>query len=65
MTMNARELRTRSTSELETELRDLRREAFNLRMQQGVGQLTQYDQIKALRRNIARVKTVLNERKSS
>ena len=63
--MNARELRARSTGELETELLGLRREAFNLRMQQGVGQLTQYGQIKALRRNIARVKTVLNERKSS
>ena len=61
--MNARELRVRSSEELEKELRELYREAFNLRMQKGVGQLTQYSQIKMLRRDIARVKTILAERK--
>lgn len=61
--MNARELRVRSSEELEKELRELHREAFNLRMQKGVGQLTQYSQVRTLRRNIARVKTILTERK--
>ena len=60
--MNARELRTRSDEELRTELMALHREAFNLRMQKGTGQLTRPGQVTALRRDIARVKTVLNER---
>ena len=60
--MNARELRSRSNDELEKELQELFREAFNLRMQKGAGQLTQYSQIKTLRRDIARVKTILGER---
>mgnify|MGYP000722179719 CR=1 FL=1 len=44
------------------ELLDLTREKFNLRMQQGTGQLTTPHLIKAARRNIARVKTILNEK---
>ncbi|MDH5659732.1 MAG: 50S ribosomal protein L29, partial [Gammaproteobacteria bacterium] len=43
-------------------LLELTCEKFNLRMQQGTGQLTQPHQIKAARRNIARVKTILNEK---
>jgi len=39
----------------------LRREQFNLRVQQSVGQLTRSDQMRKVRRNIARVKTVLGE----
>ena len=38
--MNAREMRTKSDDELKGELRDLHREAFNLRMQKGMGQLS-------------------------
>lgn len=60
--MNARELRAKSSDDLRKELLDLSREAFNLRMQKGVGQLTRPSQIKALRRDIARVKTILSER---
>ena len=63
--MNARELRTKSDDELRTELLNLNREAFNLRMQKGTGQLSRPDQVKTLRRDIARVKTVLSERERS
>lgn len=60
--MNAQELRAKSSDDLRKELLDLSREAFNLRMQKGVGQLSRPNQIKALRRDIARVKTILSER---
>jgi large subunit ribosomal protein L29 len=61
--MNTRELREKSDSDLRKELLELSREAFNLRMQKGTGQLSRPSQIKALRRDIARVKTIISERK--
>ena len=61
--MNTRELRAKSDSDLQKELRELSREAFNLRMQKGTGQLSRPSQIKVLRRDIARVKTIISERK--
>jgi large subunit ribosomal protein L29 len=60
--MKANDLREKSVDELNKELLALSREKFNLRMQQGTGQLTQPHQIKDARRNIARVKTILNEK---
>jgi large subunit ribosomal protein L29 len=60
--MKANDLRDKSVEDLNKELLELTREKFNLRMQQGTGQLTQPHQIKAARRNIARVKTILNEK---
>ena len=60
--MNARELRTKSDGDLQKELLDLNREAFNLRVQKGTGQLSRPSQIKAVRRDIARIKTILSER---
>ncbi|MCW8977432.1 MAG: 50S ribosomal protein L29 [Marinobacter sp.] len=60
--MKANDLRDKSVADLNKELLDLTREKFNLRMQQGTGQLTQPHQIKAARRNIARVKTILNQK---
>lgn len=60
--MNATELREKSVEELKTELTELLREQFNLRMQHSTGQLEKTDQIKKVRRNIARVKTVLTEK---
>lgn len=60
--MNAQELKAKSTKELQDELFDLRKEQFNLRMQKATGQLARPDQVKKVRRNIARVKTVLNEK---
>ena len=59
--MKAKELREKTAEELKTELHDMRREQFNLRMQQGVGQMSRPDQMRKVRRDIARVKTVLNE----
>ncbi len=60
--MSASALREKSEDELNKELEDLLREQFNLRMQKGSGQLARPDQVKKVRRNIARVKTVLNEK---
>ncbi len=61
--MNAQELRAKSDDELAKELDELSREAFNLRMQQGTGQLARPSQFKAVRRDIARVMTIINERR--
>ena len=60
--MKANELRTKTDEELNKELLELSREAFNLRMQAGSGQLGRFSQIKEVRRDIARVKTIINER---
>ena len=63
--MNAAELRTQSVSELKLELHNLLRERFNLSMQLGTGQLSRPDQVKKVRKDIARVNTVLNEKARS
>lgn len=60
--MNAAEMRTKTESDLNTELVELRREQFNLRMQRAVGQLGNPSRFKEIRREIARIKTVLNEK---
>jgi len=57
--MNASELKDKSKDELLEELVNLRREQFNLRMQQATGQMARPDQYRKVRKNIARVKTVL------
>ena len=57
--MKAAELRTKSRDELFSELLELRKEQFNLRMQQATGQLARADRYRNVRRDIARVKTVL------
>ena len=59
--MNAKELRAKSAAELKEELLKLRREQFNLRMGQATGQGGKPDQFTKVRRNIARLKTVLGE----
>lgn len=59
--MKASELKKKSAQELDSELVGLYREQFNLRMQKGTGQLSKPSQIKAVRRDIARVKTVMNQ----
>ncbi len=59
--MRAQDLRDKSVDELNEELVQLRREQFNLRMQQVTGELAQHHEHKRVRRDIARVKTVLNE----
>lgn len=60
--MKASGLREKSVEDLNTELLALLREQFNLRMQNGSGQLSRPHQLKDVRRGIARVKTVLNEK---
>ena len=62
--MKASELRNKSTAELREELMGLLREQFNLRMQNATGQLSRPHQFKRVRKDIARIKTVLNETKS-
>ncbi len=59
--MKASELRKKSKDELGAMLLDLSRERFNLRMQKGTGQLTRPDQVKKVRRNVARIQTILKE----
>ena len=60
--MEASELRDKSVDELNEELVALRREQFNLRMQQATGELTKHHEHRRVRKDIARVKTVLNEK---
>ena len=63
--MKASEYRAKSDEDLQKELQDLHREAFNLRMQKGTGQLSRPSEVKEVRRNVARIKTVLNERREA
>ena len=59
--MKATELRSKSKEELMGSLLELAREQFNLRMQKGTGQLAKSSQVKQVRRDIARINTVLSE----
>lgn len=59
---NARELRAKNESELREELDELLQEQFNLKMQKGSGQLLATHNMRRVRRNIARVRTVLREK---
>ena len=59
--MKAEDLRNRTADELRDELRNLKKEAFNLRFQGAGGDLQNTDRIRQVRRDTARVKTVLNE----
>jgi large subunit ribosomal protein L29 len=58
--MKASELRNKDQAELKQELMSLLKAQFGLRMQKGTQQLTNTSQIKKVRRDIARVKTVMN-----
>ena len=60
--MHASELRGKSTDELTQELNSLLRAQFNLRMQKATQQLTNTSQIRKVRRDIARVRTILNQK---
>ena len=61
--MKATDFRAKSVDELNEELVALRREQFNLRMQHATGELTHNHEHGRVRKDIARVKTVLNELK--
>ena len=57
--MKAGDLRTKTKDELKTELLSLRKEQFNLRFRQASGQLENTARVREVRRDIARIKTVL------
>ena len=59
--MKASEIRTKDSAELGKELESLLRAQFNLRMQRATQQLSNTSQIKKVRRDIARVRTILAE----
>ena len=61
--MDMKELKGKTPAELQTQLTELRREQFNLRMQRGMGQLAKPHELTRVRTDIARVKTVLNATK--
>ena len=63
--MKAVDIRTKSDDELKDQLGDLRKEAFNLRFQQASGQLENTARVQTVRRDIARIKTILGERKAA
>ena len=63
--MKASELRAKSGDELSKELGDLLKARFGLRMQQATQQLTNSSQLKKVRRDIARVRTVLTQKAAS
>ena len=63
--MKASELRQKSKDEIGALMLDLSRERFNLRMQKGTGQLSKPDQVKKVRRDVARIQTILNEMASA
>jgi len=65
MAMNATELRDKTPDQLREDLANLKKEQFNLRFQAATGSLENPARIKTVRRDVARVKTVLNEKAAS
>lgn len=63
--MKGNELREKSAEELVAELANLQRQQFALRMAQATGQLNQNNKLGLVRKNIARVKTVLTEKQGN
>ncbi|MGB0668586.1 MAG: 50S ribosomal protein L29 [Porticoccaceae bacterium] len=60
--MKANELREKSVDELKAALGDELKSQFKLRMQHATGQLNESHKVKQTRRNIARIKTVINQK---
>jgi len=63
--MKASDVRAKSDDELKSQLADLRKEAFNLRFQQASGQLENTARVRQVRRDIARIMTILGERRKA
>ncbi len=63
--MKAREVRDLSAEEQAQKLDEFEKELFNLRIQQTAGQLEKPDRIRVVRREIARIKTVMNQAKAA
>ena len=60
--MKAKDIRALAADAKETELAGLLREQFNLRMQKATGQLAANSKLRKVRRDIARIKTIMNEK---
>jgi large subunit ribosomal protein L29 len=60
--VDAQEIRTLSTNEIENRIDDVEEEFFNLRAQFTIGQLENFNRLTELKRDIARLKTILRER---
>ena len=60
--MNANELREKNPDQLQEELVSLKKEAFNLRFQQATGQIENTARMRQVRRSVARVNTILNQK---
>jgi large subunit ribosomal protein L29 len=60
--MDANELRDKTPDQLRDELSNLKKEAFNLRFQQATGQLENTARMRTVKRDAARVKTILNQK---
>ena len=60
--MNVNEMKSKTAVELNEELKNLLQEQFSLRMQKGMGQMTNVNELRRVRRDIARVKTVMTEK---
>ncbi|MCR4379007.1 MAG: 50S ribosomal protein L29 [Rhodospirillales bacterium] len=63
--MKAKDLRTKSDDELKQQMLDLRKESFNLRFQAASGQLENTARKNTIRKEIARIKTIIGERTSA
>ena len=63
--LTAKDYREKDEAGLKEELLNLRKEQFNLRMQQGTGEMSKPHLFKNVRRDIARIKTVLTEKKQA
>ncbi len=61
--MSAEDLRQKSVEDLDKELIEVLKEQFKLRMQKGANELSRNHQFKIVRRQIARIKTIINEKK--
>lgn len=60
--MKAQEIHSLSTNEIEARLADVEEEFFNLRVQYTIGQLENFNRLTELKRDIARLRTILRER---
>ncbi|MDA0703338.1 MAG: 50S ribosomal protein L29 [Proteobacteria bacterium] len=63
--MKAEDLRQKTPDELVDQLRDLKKEAFNLRFQKASGQLENTARMREVRRDVARVKTIIGQKAAS
>ncbi|MBT8069646.1 MAG: 50S ribosomal protein L29 [Gammaproteobacteria bacterium] len=60
--MKVTEMKSKTEVELRDELKNLLQEQFNLRMQKGMGQMTNVHELRRVRRDIARIKTIMTEK---